>query len=154
MACCVLRVACSFLCVVAEAVVVGMVTTAPLPSRFEGSWKFSNDIRNLIRGSYAIHFCDVRLSAVRLQARSLSGCVQNVSKATQSCIVCVKRAGREASFSTGAKYFIVTLLVKKSPAFMEPEGSLPCSQYSATGPYPETDESSPYAHIIIVQYSF
>jgi len=26
---------------------------------------------------------------------------------------------------------------------MEPEGSLPCSQHLATGPYPEPDESNP-----------
>jgi hypothetical protein len=31
---------------------------------------------------------------------------------------------------------------------MEPEGSLPCSQEPATGPYTETDECSPYAHIL------
>jgi hypothetical protein len=28
--------------------------------------------------------------------------------------------------------------------FMEPEGSLPCSQESSTGLYPESDRSSPY----------
>jgi hypothetical protein len=33
-------------------------------------------------------------------------------------------------------------LSKNSPPFMEPEGSLPYSQESATGPYPETDEYS------------
>jgi hypothetical protein len=38
---------------------------------------------------------------------------------------------------------IVTQLVKKYPAFfMEPEGSPPCSQKPATGPYPEPAESS------------
>jgi hypothetical protein len=38
---------------------------------------------------------------------------------------------------------IVTQIVKKYPAFfMEPEGSLPCSQKPATGPYPEPAESS------------
>jgi hypothetical protein len=31
---------------------------------------------------------------------------------------------------------------------MEPEGSLPCSQASSTGPYPEIDESSPYNPIL------
>jgi hypothetical protein len=27
---------------------------------------------------------------------------------------------------------------------MEPEGSLPCLQEPATGPYPESDQSSPH----------
>jgi hypothetical protein len=35
----------------------------------------------------------------------------------------------------------VTQLVKP---FMEPEGSLPCSQQPATGPCPEPDDSSPH----------
>jgi hypothetical protein len=29
------------------------------------------------------------------------------------------------------------------PPFVEPEGSLPCSQDPANGPYTETDESNP-----------
>jgi hypothetical protein len=38
---------------------------------------------------------------------------------------------------------IVTQLVKKYPVFfMEPEGSLPCSQKPDIGPYPEPAESS------------
>ena len=32
---------------------------------------------------------------------------------------------------------------------MEPEGSLPHSQVPATSPYPETDRSSPYPHILV-----
>ena len=38
-------------------------------------------------------------------------------------------------------------LVKKFPAFTEPEGSLPHSQASATCPYPGPAQSSPYTHI-------
>jgi hypothetical protein len=32
---------------------------------------------------------------------------------------------------------------------MEPEGSLPYSQAPSTGPYPDSDESSPYHPILI-----
>jgi hypothetical protein len=35
-------------------------------------------------------------------------------------------------------------LVKKFPAFMEPESSLPYSQVPATCPYPEPAPSSPH----------
>jgi hypothetical protein len=36
---------------------------------------------------------------------------------------------------------------RNSPHFMEPEGSLPHSQVSATCPYPDLDRFSPYTHI-------
>jgi len=35
---------------------------------------------------------------------------------------------------------VVTQLVKKFPTFMQPEGSLECSQEPAPAPYPEPDE--------------
>jgi hypothetical protein len=34
---------------------------------------------------------------------------------------------------------------------MEPEGSLPCSQKSATGPYPESVQSSPHFHVLYMK---
>jgi hypothetical protein len=37
-----------------------------------------------------------------------------------------------------------------SQHFMEPEGSLPCSQEPSTGPYPEPDRSSPYRPILLL----
>jgi hypothetical protein len=33
---------------------------------------------------------------------------------------------------------------------MEPEGSLPCSEESSAGPYPEPDESSQYHPILFL----
>jgi hypothetical protein len=38
---------------------------------------------------------------------------------------------------------IVSQLVKKFQSFMEPEGSVPCSQKPTTGHCPEPDKSSP-----------
>jgi hypothetical protein len=46
-------------------------------------------------------------------------------------------------FRTLLEKLIVTQLFKKHPAFfMEPEGSLPCSQKPATGTYSKSSESS------------
>jgi hypothetical protein len=38
-----------------------------------------------------------------------------------------------------------------SQRFMEPAGSLPCSQEPSTSPYPEPDQSNPY-HPILEKY--
>jgi hypothetical protein len=38
--------------------------------------------------------------------------------------------------------------IKKLPAFLEPEDSLPYSQEPAMGPSPKPDKSSPYPHIL------
>jgi hypothetical protein len=37
---------------------------------------------------------------------------------------------------------------RTSQHFMEPGGSLPCSQEPSAGPYPEPDRSNPYHHIL------
>jgi hypothetical protein len=56
-----------------------------------------------------------------------------------------------------------SLALKNQPAlsysrisqhFVEPEGSVPYSQQSATGPYPELDESSPYLPILFSKIHF
>jgi hypothetical protein len=43
-------------------------------------------------------------------------------------------------------------LLKQSPHFIEPEGSLPHSQVHANCPYPEPDQSSPRIHIPLPEY--
>jgi hypothetical protein len=45
---------------------------------------------------------------------------------------------------------IVVQVVKKLPPSMEPEGSLPCSQEPATGPYLKPDDSSPQRHTLFI----
>jgi hypothetical protein len=44
----------------------------------------------------------------------------------------------------------VVQLVKKRTPFMQPEGSLPCSQDPATDPYPMPLESSPHSHNLFI----
>jgi hypothetical protein len=38
---------------------------------------------------------------------------------------------------------------KTSQHFMEPKGSLPCSQEPSIGPYPEPDQSNPYQPMLL-----
>jgi len=47
----------------------------------------------------------------------------------------------------------VAQLINKLPAFMEPEGSLPCAKEPATGPYPERDASNPYPPSVSLRYN-
>jgi hypothetical protein len=48
----------------------------------------------------------------------------------------------------GAEPFLRSRYSRTSQHFMEPEGSLPCSQEPSTGPYPEPDQSNPH-HLIL-----
>jgi hypothetical protein len=43
---------------------------------------------------------------------------------------------------------IIAQTVKKFTTFMEPEGSLPCSQQPTNEPYPEPDASSPHFYLL------
>jgi len=47
---------------------------------------------------------------------------------------------------------LVLQLVKKFPAFLEPEGSSPYSQVLATCPYPEPTPSSPQNPLPLPEY--
>jgi hypothetical protein len=43
---------------------------------------------------------------------------------------------------------------RNSPNFMEPEGSLPCSQEPVTCPYPQSDQFTPYTHTLFLKIRF
>jgi hypothetical protein len=49
---------------------------------------------------------------------------------------------------------IVAQLINKFQCFMEPEGSLVCSQESSTGSHPEPDEFSPHHPTLFLKTRF
>jgi hypothetical protein len=53
-----------------------------------------------------------------------------------------------------ASTLLYILRSENSPAFMDPEDSLSCSQKPATGPYPEPGESSSHHHTLSLQGPF
>jgi hypothetical protein len=65
---------------------------------------------------------------------------QNFSSELPTLLACLLTS---SSIMLLEKLTAVLQLLKKYPAFfMEPDGSSPCSQKPATGPYPEPAESS------------
>jgi hypothetical protein len=66
------------------------------------------------------------------------------------------KEGKWNLLTHGAEPFLSCQLCSHSRTFqhfMEPEGSLPCSQDSSTGPYHKPDKSNPY-HLILSRIHF
>jgi hypothetical protein len=65
---------------------------------------------------------------------------------------------KETALTHGAEPFLRSRQLcsysRTSQNFMEPEGSLPCSQEPSTGPYPESDQSNPYHTILSLQTAY
>jgi hypothetical protein len=63
-----------------------------------------------------------------------------------------RRTFYTVSLTHGAEPFLRSCQLcsysRTSQYFMEPEGSLPCSQEPTTGPHPEPDQSNPYHPIL------
>jgi hypothetical protein len=70
-------------------------------------------------------------------------------------VIFIKINIQNTTFIRGAEPFLRSRQLRSYPRtsqhFMEPEGSLPCSQDPPTRPYPETDQSNPYHPILLSQ---
>jgi hypothetical protein len=106
-------------------------------------------------------------STFHLQAPKMSCCFPNSQFTFPSCTkhmlnlkkaIYVHFSPDSTSLTHGAEPFLRSCQLcshsRISQQFMEPKGSLPCSQELSAGPYTEPDKSNPYHHIVSIQDPF